>query len=187
MIRLAELSQLGTDVVARSLGMPSPRTGSGKAAQTGAQRPGTAPRRPNKTPVRAGIELLLNTPRLAAAAGQAKRWENLDIPGLTLFIGLLELLQAHPHLHSGAILERWRGAPEGHYLAEMAKWEPLLPEESLELEFRGVVQWLDTELAKQRHDQLNAKWQREGLTPSEREEFLELQRSYTATGGAAPH
>ena len=187
MIRLAELSQLGTDMVAHSLGMPSPQPGPGRAAQTGPQRPGTAPRRPNKTPVRAGIELLLNTPRLAGTAGEAKRWETLDIPGLKLFLSLLELLQAHPHLHSGAILERWRGTPEGHYLAEMAKWEPLLPEERLELEFRGVVQWLDSELAKQRHDQLSAKWQREGLTPSEREEFLELQRSYTAPSGAAPH
>jgi DNA primase len=185
MIRLAELSQLSADVVARSLGMQDRQAGPGKAASTGPQRGKTQQRRPSKSPVRLGIELLLHMPRLATAAGQAKRWETLDIPGLSLFSGMLELLQDHPHLHSGAILEHWRGTPEGQHLAEMAKWEPILPETSLELEFRGVVQWLDTELAKRRRDELNAKWQREGLTPSERVEFLELQRRCTASTTAA--
>jgi len=187
MIRLAELSQLSTDVVARNLGMPGQQPSPGNAVQARARRTG-AQQRPSKSPVRSGIELLLHTPQLAAVAGQAKRWEILNIPGLSLFINLLELLQAHPHLHSGAILERWRGTPEGQQLAELAKWEPILPEAGLELEFRGVVQWLDTEVAKLRRDELNAKWQREGLTPSEKVEFLELQRRCTVgTTPAALH
>ena len=188
MIRLAELSQLSTDVVARNLGIPGAQQPSpGNAVQARARRSG-AQQRPSKSPVRSGIELLLHTPQLAAVAGQAKRWEILNIPGLSLFISLLELLQAHPHLHSGAILERWRGTPEGQQLAELAKWEPILPEAGLELEFRGVVQWLDTEVAKLRRDELNAKWQREGLTPSEKVEFLELQRRCTVgTTPAALH
>ncbi len=188
MIRLAELSQLSADVVARSLGMPGQQPGPGKPVQAAARRTGSQ-QRPSKSPVRSGIELLLHTPQLASIAGQAKRWETLNIPGLSLFIGLLELLQVHPHLHSGAILERWRGTPEGQQLAELAKWEPILPEAGLEPEFRGVVQWLDTEAAKQRRDELNAKWQREGLSPSEKVEFLELQRRCTVgtTTPAALH
>jgi DNA primase len=185
MIRLAELSQLSTDVVARSLGMQGIQTGPGRTAPTRPQQAKLQPRRPGKSPVRSGIELLLHTPQLAAAAGQAKRWESLDIPGLRLFIAMLELLQTHPHLHSGAIVEHWRGTAEGQHLAELAKWEPILPEESLELEFRGVVQWLDTELAKRRRDELNAKWQREGLSPTEKAEFLELQRRCSAASPTA--
>jgi DNA primase len=184
MIRLAELSQLSADVVAHSLGMPGQQPGPGKPIHARPRR-GSAQQRPSKSPVRSGIELLLHTPQLATIAGQAKRWEVLNIPGLSLFISLLELLQAHPHLHSGAILERWRGTPEGQQLAELAKWEPMLPEAGLELEFRGVVQWLDTEVAKLRRDELNAKWQSEGLTPSEKVEFLELQRRCTA-GSTTP-
>jgi DNA primase len=187
MIRLAELSQLSTDVLARSLGMAGQQPGPGKPVQAAGRRSGSQ-QRLNKSPVRSGIELLLHSPQLASIAGQAKRWETLNIPGLSLFIGLLELLHAHPHLHSGALLERWRGTPEGQQLAELAKWEPILPEAGLEPEFRGVVQWLDTEAAKQRRDELNAKWQREGLSPSEKVEFLELQRRCTVgTTPAALH
>lgn len=185
MIRLAELSQLSPEVVAHTLGIQGLQTGPGKAGQTRPRRVNSQ-QRPTKSPIRSGIELLLHAPQLATAAGQAKRWQILNIPGLGLFISLLELLQAHPHLHSGAILERWRGTPEGLQLAELAKWEPILPEASLEVEFRGVVQWLDTEVAKLRRDELHAKWQREGLTPSEKVEFLELQRRCTVTITAAP-
>lgn len=183
MIRLAELSQLSVDVVARSLGI---QANPGKTSQARQQRTQPQQRRPGKSPVRTGIEILLHMPRLATAAGQAKRWELLNIPGLKLFIGMLELLQAYPHLHSGAIVEHWRGTSDGQHLAELAKWEPILPEERLELEFLGVVQWLDNELAKLRRDELNAKWQREGLTPSEKVEFLELQRRCTASTSVAP-
>jgi DNA primase len=186
MLRLAELSQLSPEMVAHTLGMPGPQAALGKGAPATPRR-GNAQRRPTKTPVRSGIELLLHTPQLAAAAGEVKRWEILDIPGLGLFIELLELLQAHPHLHSGAILERWRGTPEGQQLAELAKWEPILPEASLEQEFRGIVQWLDTEVAKLRRDELTAKWQHTGLTPAEKAELLELQRRCSAATTAAPH
>ena len=184
MIRLAELAQLNPDVIAQTLGMQGAPADGAKAAQAKPRRNGPQ-QRLNKSPVRSGIELLLHMPRLAAAAGEAKRWEILDIPGLRLFIDMLELLQAHPHLHSGAVLEHWRGTPEGQQLAELAKWEPILPEASLEGEFQGVVQWLDTEVAKLRRDELNAKWQREGLSPSEKVEFLELQRRCTTA--TAPH
>jgi DNA primase len=186
MIRLAELAQLSPEVVAHTLGMAGPEAAIGKAATASPRRNPGAFQRLAKTPIRSGIELLLHNPRLAAIAGEVKRWEILDIPGLKLFMELLELLQGHPHLHSGALLERWRDAPEGQQLAELAKWEPILPDEaSLELEFRGVVQWLDTELAKCRRDQLDAKWQSEGLSPAEKVEFLELQRR--CSSGAASH
>ena len=184
MIRLAELAQLSPEVIAQTLGMQGTPAESGKTAQAKPRR-SAPPQRLSKSPIRSGIELLLHMPRLAATAGQAKRWETLDIPGLGLFIDMLELLQAHPHLHSGAVLEHWRGTSEGLQLAELAKWEPILPEASLEVEFNGVMQWLDTEVAKRRRDELNAKWQREGLTPSEKVEFLDLQRRCTAA--AAPN
>jgi len=185
MIRLAELAQLSPEMVAHTLGMPGPQAALGKSVQTRPHR-SAAHQRPTKTPVRSGIELLLHSPQLAAAAGEVKRWAALDIPGLALFIELLELLQTHPHLHSGAILERWRGTPQGQHLAELAKWQPILPEAGLEQEFHGIVKWLDTEVAKLRRDELTAKWQREGLTPPEKAELLELQRRCSATT-AAPH
>jgi DNA primase len=126
---------------------------------------------------------LLHTPRLAALGGAPRRWQGLDLPGLSLLIGLLELLQEQPHLHSSALLERWRGSTEEGLLAELAKWDPPLPPEGLEAEFRGVVQWLDHRLAEQRREELQAKWQRDGLSPAEKAELLELQRR---RAGASP-
>jgi hypothetical protein len=139
------------------------------------------------SPVYTGIGLLLHTPQLALSANQPKRWEKLDIPGVKLLVGLLELLRSEPHYHSGVALERWRGTPEGDQLAEMAKWNISLPADGVEAEFLGVMKWLDTELARLRRDELDAKWQREGLTPAEKTEFVELQRRCTGKTPVTPH
>jgi DNA primase len=174
MIRLAELSKLDADVVAQNLGLAHPHNLPPRAIHD-KPRPGSA-QRPARSPVRAGIELLLHNPQLAASAGDPRRWAKLDIPGMGLLVTLLELSQAQPHLHSAALLERWRDTPEGEQLAELAKWDPLLPPDSLDAEFRGVVRLLDIRLAEQRREELHAKWQRDGLSPAEKAEYVELQR-----------
>jgi len=175
MTKLAELSQLDAEVVARTLGAAYPKTAPARRPVQAKSRLSFA-QRPSLSPVRLGIGLLLHAPRLAALAGSPKRWETLDIPGIGLLIAILELLQARPNLHSGALIERWRDTPEGGHLAELAKWEPPLPEEGIEAEFSGVVRWLDGRLAERRREELHAKWQGEGLTPAEKLEFVELQR-----------
>ena len=185
MIKLAELSQLDTEVVTQILGnkrqqSPQPRPDQAKVGRTHVQRP-------ILSPIRLGIGLLLHSPRLAELASDPLRWERLEIPGARLLIALLELLRAQPHLHGGAIIEHWRDSPEGRQLAEMAKWDPPIPPEGLEAEFRGVIQWLDSKLAEQRREELHAKWQREGLSPVEKEEFVELQRRCAGSASATPH
>ncbi len=174
MIKLGELAQLDAGVVAQNLGMARPQTSSQRTIQAKSRQ--NHAQRPALSPLRSAIGLLLHAPQLAELAGEPLRWEGLDIPGVRLLVTLLELLQAQPHLHSGAVLERWRDTPEGKQLAELAKWDPLLPPDGLEAEFRGVVQWLDSRLAEQRREELHAKWQRDGLSPAEKAEFVELQR-----------
>lgn len=185
MIKLAELSQLDPRVAAASWGMTPPAGTARGARQTSSRH--HPPGRPALSPLRSAIGLLLHAPRLAELAGPARRWERLDIRGIPLLIELLELLREQPHLHSGAILERWRDRPEGKQLAELAKWDPPLPPEGLEAEFQGVIRWLDTRLAEERREELQAKWQRDGLSPAERAEYVELQRRCAGSPPAAPH
>ena len=185
MIKLGELSQLDASLVAQTLGIKPPQTTSQRAVQAKSRQ--NPAQRLTMLPLRSAIGLLLHAPRLAELAGEPARWEKLDIPGVSLLVALLELLQKQPHLHSGALLERWRDTPEGKHLAELAKWDPPLPPDGLEAEFRGVVQWLDTRLAEQRREELHAKWQRDGLSPAEKAEFVELQRRCAGSSPATPH
>jgi DNA primase len=185
MIKLAELSKVDTDVLVQTLGMARQQTSSSRTIQAKTRK--SHAQRPAMSPLRSGISLLLHTSSLAALAGQPRRWERLDIPGINLLIDMLELLQVQPHLHSGALLEHWRDSPEGEHLAELAKWDPLLPTEGLEAEFHGVVQWLDMRLAEQRREELHAKWQRDGLSQEEKTEFVELQRRCAGGPTATSH
>jgi DNA primase len=177
MIKLAELSQLNIDVVTRTLGMPSPHFDQKRGTRMQA-RP-SHPQQPALLPARKGIGLLLHDPGLAKLANDPARWKKLENPKeIRLFIDLLELLRTQPHLHTGALLEHWRGTPEEEHLAELAKWDPLLAADGLEAEFRGIVQRLDTQLVEQRWQELHTKLQQIGLTPAEKAEYSEL---------AAPH
>lgn len=184
LIKLAELAQLETTTLGQSVGMAG--HGIPLRAAIAATRPSSG--KQALSPIRTALGLLLHSPHLAASAGTPRRWQGLALPGVSLLIRLVELLQEQPHLHSGAILERWRGEAEEGIFAELAKWDPLLPTEGLEAEFQGVVQWLDNRLAEERRAELQAKWQRDGLSAAEKAELLELQRRRAGAASAAtPH
>lgn len=185
LIRLAELSQLDSAMLERSLGMAA---GEGIPPQSSAMAVRAVAGKQTFSPLRTGVGLLLHAPRLAALAGPPKRWHRLNLAGISLLIDLVELLQEQPHLHSGVVLERWRGTADEGLLAELAKWDPPLPSEGLEAEFRGIVQWLDGRLTEQRREELQMKWQQDGLSAEEKAELLELQRrrAGAATAAEAP-
>ncbi len=170
---LAELAQIDASAIDRQRGT-APK--SAARAAPGASKP----QRGQPSPVRLAIALLLQSPELARHAGEPGRWEDLAVPGLRLLRELLELLQAQPHLSTGALLERWRDRDEGRHVAELARWHHPVPPEGVEHEFLGVIHWLDARLKERRRDHLDAKWQQEGLTDQEKQEYLALQRELAA-------
>lgn len=184
MIRLGELARVEPQVVARVLGVPAQKA---TRQNTPPVQTSSQAKRTFLSPVRTATGLLIHAPHLAPLAGDYHRWVQLEIPGLSVLIALLELLRAQPHLHSGALLEHHRNKPEEPYLVELAMWDPLLPAEGIEAEFRGITQWLDNRVTEHRRAELHAKWQQEGLNQSEKEEYLELQRVLAIPPANQPH
>lgn len=167
--RLAELAQIEETALNRLLtGKANP-----KAMVSGARGQNTSAS--NMSPLRLGLQLLLHAPMLARHAANPQRWSNLDIPEINLWIIVLELAQANPHLTGAAILEHWREEEPGQRLSEIALSELAIPIEGYEAEFRGIVQWLNAQLREQRWKQLYNKSQQEGLTGDEKREFVALQ------------
>lgn len=128
---------------------------------------------PTRSPVRMAIEMLLYRPELACAAGDPRDLAGLDVAGADLLVGLLELLQAQPHLNAGAIIEHWRGTKEGRHLAMLAQWSPSLPE-GLSAEFSGTLRRLREQALEQRVERLLHKEKVEGLSAVEKDELRRL-------------
>jgi len=128
--------------------------------------------RPAPSLLRNAITLLIQHPSLAGLAGEPRRFEGLQIPGIRLIIQLLEFIQSNPHLSTGAIIENWRGTDDGRTLAKLATQE-LVTQEGREREFCDMLQKLDQQYLKQRVDYLSSKPLKD-LTFQEKTELRQL-------------
>ena len=126
------------------------------------------------SPVKVALALVLEWPEIAQHAGEANRFEELSIPGIRLLQSMLEFLQAHPQLSTGAILENWRGTPEGESLARLAQWEHPVPREGAQEEFLGTLRLLDELLLEQRTERLLQKSKLAPLTVEEKKQLQAL-------------
>jgi DNA primase len=145
---------------------------------------GRAPRQAEMglTPVRLAIGLLLHHPELAGQVEHPRELEDIDAPGVTLLVELLEFLAANPHLNSAAVLEHWRGSDNGRHLARLLQWEPSVPAEGMAAEFLGALERLKQQRLDRRTEQLLERARREGLTPAEKRELQQLLGSRHGAG-----
>jgi len=166
MTRLAEIAHMETATLTTLLdGSISRQKGRDK-------QPSRLGERPPPSLLRNGISMLIQHPSLARLAGEPRRFEGLQIPGINLLIELLEFMQANPHLTTGAIVEHWRGSEEGRTLSKLAI-QKLIAQDGLEREFSDTMQRLDQQYLRQRVDYLSSKPLKD-LTIQEKSELRQL-------------
>ncbi len=159
-----------------------PHRGTGQPFR-GTRRGSPAENRQAQSPVRLAIGQLLQQPELSARAGDPSRFADIPLAGAQLLSELLELLQANPHLNTGALLEHWRTRPEGKHLAKLAVPVRPLDEQKAKEHEESLVQEFDDTLARiegfrreMRLDELKRKPLRE-MTSEEKLEFQQLVTS----------
>lgn len=161
--RLGELAQVEAKTVDGVLTRPEAPPRRTRATQSGRSAPSL---------VRTAVTALLQQPELAAQAGDTTRFRVLALPGIALLVDMIDLLQQHPHLGSGALLEHWRNTEHGLHLQRLAT-APLLAEGSrLVREFTDTLARLEERCHEQRYDALLAKG--EQLTTEEKAELGRL-------------
>ncbi len=127
-----------------------------------------------RSPVRTAIRLLLEQPQLAGSVDTPCGFEDLDVPGISLLVRLLEIIHSSPNLTTGGILEYWRGQPEEKHLAKLAGTPLDLPPEGLGEEFRDAIQRLIEQRNHHRIDLLLFQSRRQELSDNEKDELKSL-------------
>ncbi len=125
------------------------------------------------SPVRQLIRLLLEKPELSEKVN-VRDFEGLELPGVPLFIELVETIRLNPHMNYAGILERWRGTENGKHLAKLAQQSISLDDEGIQSEFFDVLQWLVKQQRSQRAEQLLAKSKLGTITNEEKRELNEV-------------
>lgn len=85
-----------------------------------------------RTPMREVIALLIQNPSYAQMVPDLSSVRDLSIPGLSLFVDVLDKCQAHPHINTGQLLEHWRNSQNETLLSRLASWDIPLVEDNLE-------------------------------------------------------
>ena len=168
--RLAELA--GTSVNALAGRLDLPREG-GREQPAPRARPVSATG--GTSPVREAIAILLYRPSLAREVGELPFQEPPDVPGVSLLMELLELLQRKPLASTGAILEHWRGRDEARHMAKLAHWMPVSEELDLLPDLRHHLQRIYRQHIEQKIALLNKKEEKQPLSEDERREYWKLQ------------
>lgn len=107
--------------------------------------------------VRTAIAALLTKPALAREVADPQGFADLDLPGASLLVNLLELLKTEIHLTTGAILERYRDTEYHDSLAKLASWDHPALSQDISAEFHGLMERLKEQADKQAAERLIRK------------------------------
>jgi DNA primase len=127
-----------------------------------------------RTPMRHAIVLLLNFPHLAPLVGNPEQWAQFSVPGLNLFLTLLEIIEINPQIHTATLVEQLRDSPYAKALQQLhsSTVRALLDETTCEREFRDCLVEIKRQAFQQKIDLLVQKEQLSGLTDQERNDLL---------------
>ena len=124
------------------------------------------------TPIRRAIALLGQNPALAQDPTLPGGWETLEQPGIELLASLLASLRAHPHLTTGALVER---ADEAHRraLAKLAVVQFEHRDDAAE-QLRAILSRLASQTGTREAAQLQQRFRPSALSDEEKQRLRAL-------------
>jgi DNA primase len=171
--RLAQIARTDSSALANRFQKPAEnRDVAGTTSAMSAHATGSG-----KSPVREAIAMLLHQPDLAQKIEMPRIPEPDAMPGVTLLLELLELLQRQPGLKTGAVLEHWRGRKEARYLHKLAQWTPLTEKLDLAAEVRGHLSQIAHLIIEKRISALLHDERHRSLNEKEKQELKTLLKS----------
>lgn len=146
-----------------------------RRARVHTQNPTPQPHKELKrTPMREVIALLIQNPSYADMVPDLSSVKGLPLPGLSLFVEVLDKCHAHPHINTGQLLEHWRDNKHEALLSRLASWEIPLDEDNQEDIFLDSLDKILAQCVEKQIENLQAKARSVGLSAEEKRELLAL-------------
>ena len=136
-----------------------------------ATQPHTALKR---TPMREVIALLIQNPSYAEMVPNLSSVADLPVPGLSLFIEVLEYCHKRPNISSGQLLECWRDTRHDALLSRLAGWNIPVEDDNEQDIFLDSLDKILAQCVEKQIEDLQAKERSIGLSTEERRELLAL-------------
>ncbi|NVD05655.1 DNA primase [Vibrio sp. JPW-9-11-11] len=127
-----------------------------------------------RTPMREVIALLIQNPSYAEMVPDLSSVRELTVPGLSLFVEVLEYCHQHPNITTGQLLEHWRNSRHEALLSRLAGWEIPLDDDNEQDIFLDSLDKIIAQCVEKQIENLQAKERSVGLSTEERRELLAL-------------
>ncbi|MEE9135634.1 MAG: hypothetical protein V3U00_02845, partial [Gammaproteobacteria bacterium] len=124
--------------------------------------------------------LVLHYPSVATEIQTPEGLEDAEQPGLALLLELLELARDRPDINTAVLEERLRDRPEARHLKTLLGQEMLVDRDEAAAELTGSLAGIQRQVHEQRLESLIAR--ADGLSATEKQEFLRLQQNLSAKG-----
>ena len=167
--RLAELSRIDPERLMVSFGNPE-----NTSASNSVNRPLSGKRREPPSVVRLAIAMLLQQPSLADQVPDDPGLAELDLPGMNLFLAVLQVLESTPRINTALIVESFRDSEHQHNIAKLAVWQHPVLDQNVETEFTGLMQRLREISATQRIERLLQRQRNGEANQAEKAELARL-------------
>lgn len=129
-------------------------------------------------PVRRALQLLLEHPRLADRVEHMGQLAQVQRPGMSLLLEVVDYFQEHPDAHAGHLIQRYEGQQEGGWLQQLAVGGLALDEEAMAAEFDDIILRLRAPALLARIRELQAR--ADQLGNAERAELIQLMQERAA-------
>ncbi|GLT20124.1 DNA primase [Vibrio zhanjiangensis] len=127
-----------------------------------------------RTPMREVIALLIQNPSYAQMVPDLSAVRELSVPGLRLFIEVLEYCHQHPNITTGQLIEHWRNTSHEALLSRLAGWAIPLDQDNEQDIFLDSLDKILAQCVEKQIEDLQAKERSVGLSTEERRELLAL-------------
>ena len=123
--------------------------------------------------MRLALAHLVQNPKLSSVAGDTGVFSGCDLPGIEIYLELVDFCAKRPNMTTAQLLELWREHPAQSHLTTLATWQLPGEEEKLAQEFRDAVTGLELQWTEV---QIGRKPRIVELDPDEKAQLLLLQQ-----------
>lgn len=133
-------------------------------------------------PIRLPIALVLQKPELAFTIKEPIPGRKLNLPGILVFLHLVEMVKENPNIPPGLLLEKCMNSENQAMLASLTTWDCPIPPEGMAAELEGALRRLSQLEQDQEMELLLTKSRLTGLDSEEKQQLRALiMTSYKKT------
>ncbi|MFK8069012.1 MAG: DNA primase [Gammaproteobacteria bacterium] len=149
--QLSSLSQLASEKIDQMMPIHNPAPERIKPVQ---RRPVNRNKRFSRTLVEQAIHILINHPEFVIEIDFPKELSNLDDQNIPFILELTQQISDQSLINTGQLLEHFRESEKIELLNQLLPGEKDLPDDAMRAEYRGIIQTLQKNLAKQQRSAL---------------------------------